>query len=80
MDPNYHLRNELLFDVEKMCQKLNKSPAAILISGDIAYRAHADEYVFALGWLEMLADRCGTNIKDVFIVPGNHDVNQETAA
>lgn len=80
MDPNNHLRNELLRDAEQMCERLGKVPSAILISGDIAFAAHADEYAFALTWLEKLVVSCGTTIESVFVVPGNHDVVRSMAS
>ncbi|CNJ35118.1 metallophosphoesterase [Yersinia mollaretii] len=80
MDPNRHLRNELVLDAREMCRKLGKSPSAILISGDIAFAGHPEEYKFALTWLETLAQECGTNIECVFVIPGNHDVVRGTAA
>ncbi|WP_081275714.1 metallophosphoesterase [Serratia plymuthica] len=80
MDPNRHLRNELVMDARDMCRKLEKSPSAILISGDIAFAGHPEEYKFALTWLETLAQECGTNIESVFVIPGNHDVVRNTAA
>ncbi|MGZ8236509.1 MAG: metallophosphoesterase family protein [Methylobacter sp.] len=80
LDPNNHLRNELLLDAEQMCKHLKKVPIAILISGDIAFAAHADEYAFALTWLEKLAVSCGTTIESVFVVPGNHDVVRSMAS
>ncbi|MEI2636662.1 MAG: metallophosphoesterase [Methylotenera sp.] len=79
LDPNTHLRNELLIDAEKMCSKLDKTPSAILISGDIAYAGHTEEYTYALSWLEELADKCGTTTANIFIVPGNHDVVRSIA-
>ena len=80
MDPNFHLRNKLLQDAKDMCRQLDKSPSAILISGDIAFAAHADEYVFALTWLEELATSCGTTVENVFVVPGNHDADRSLAS
>lgn len=80
LDPNRHLRNELVIDARDMCRKLGKSPSAILISGDIAFAGHPDEYKFALTWLETLAQECGTSIESVFVIPGNHDVVRKTAA
>jgi calcineurin-like phosphoesterase family protein len=79
MDPNAHLRNELLLDAENMCKKIGESPEAILISGDIAYSAKKEEYEFALAWLEKLSRRCGSSLSAVFVVPGNHDVVRSIA-
>ncbi len=80
MDPNRHLRAELLKDAATECQKLQDIPAAIIISGDIAYQGDDDEYGFALKWLEELAMACSTNAKSVFVVPGNHDVIRKVAS
>lgn len=80
MDPNAHLRNELLRDAEEFCQKLECSPDAVLISGDIAFAGDSAEYTYALAWLEELCHRCGTTTASVFTVPGNHDVNRSIAA
>ncbi|PHI30895.1 metallophosphoesterase [Budvicia aquatica] len=80
LDPNRHIRNELLLDAEKMCTLLDKTPSAILISGDIAFAAHSDEYAYALTWLEQLAKACGTGIENVFIIPGNHDVARDKSS
>lgn len=80
MDPNNHLRNELLLDAAMMCERLGKVPSAILISGDIAFAGHKEEYAFALTWLEKLTTNCGTNMKDVFVVPGNHDIDRSMAS
>jgi predicted phosphohydrolase len=74
MDPNAHLRNELLLDAEKLCKAIGRPPNAILISGDIAYGGDVEEYVYAITWLEELCRRCGTTLSAVFTIPGNHDV------
>ncbi len=80
LDPNNHLRNEITRDAEMMCKKLKKSPAAIVVSGDIAFAAHQDEYSFALTWLENLATACETTSDSIFVIPGNHDVVRKLAA
>jgi hypothetical protein len=79
MDPNAHLRNELTRDAEGMCSRLG-APAAVLISGDLAYSGHPEEYAFAVTWLEELCARCRTTLSAVFICPGNHDVVRDIAS
>jgi len=49
---------------------------AILVTGDIAYHGRADEYVRAKRWLEELRTKCSSDPEAIFVVPGNHDVNQ----
>jgi DNA repair exonuclease SbcCD nuclease subunit len=75
MDPDLTLRNEIILDVEKMCGQLGKVDA-VLLSGDIAYSGHAEEYQFALRWLEQLCNICGCSTSNVFMCPGNHDVDR----
>jgi GTPase-associated adaptor domain/Calcineurin-like phosphoesterase len=79
MDPNAHLRNELVRDAEAMCTKLGAAPDSVLISGDIAFAGNPEEYAYALTWLEDLCSRCGTKLASVFVIPGNHDIAREVA-
>ena len=52
--------------------------AAILIGGDIAFKGTEEEYGTATAWISELCDVAGCSQEQVFIVPGNHDVNRET--
>ena len=80
MDPNFHLRNELLIDAKQMCERLGVVPAAVMISGDIAFSGDKKEYEFALTWLEKFCSNVGTTTASVFVVPGNHDVVRSVAS
>lgn len=51
---------------------------AILVTGDIAYCAHPDEYQAAFDWLMELARAGQCPRERVFVVPGNHDVDRGT--
>jgi predicted phosphohydrolase len=79
MDPNAHLRNELLRDAEAMCRRIGAVPDAVLISGDVAFAADPKEYDYALAWLDDLCSRCGTTAAACFVIPGNHDVVRSVA-
>jgi predicted MPP superfamily phosphohydrolase len=74
LDPNAHLRKALVADAVCMCEKLGRSPDAVLISGDIAYAGAAAEYEFATAWLAELCSLCKVPLAQVFTIPGNHDV------
>jgi len=78
MDPNFHLRNELVRDAEARCAELG-APDAILLSGDIAFSGHQEEFDFATQWLQTLCQRCGTSLGAVFVCPGNHDVDRSVS-
>lgn len=80
-EPNRALRNDLLQDVKKMRADINRPANAILISGDIAFAGKAVEYDFAFKWLEEeLCPAAGCHIENVFVVPGNHDVDRGAEA
>lgn len=80
MDPNAHLRNELLRDAEAQCKQIGAVPDAILVSGDIAFAGDPAEYAFALTWLDQLCGVCGTTLAALFVIPGNHDAVRSIAS
>ncbi|WP_447617844.1 metallophosphoesterase [Enterobacter roggenkampii] len=77
-DPNFHLRNELVRDVERQCSRLGP-PDVIIISGDIAFAGEPEEFEYATDWLATLCNICGCSKASVFVVPGNHDVVRQRA-
>jgi predicted MPP superfamily phosphohydrolase len=68
--------NECIKDIEKWCcnHKEHKIDA-ILISGDIAFSGHSDEYDLAIQMLKRITDATGVKKQNIFLVPGNHDVD-----
>jgi len=80
MDPNANLRSELLRDAIAQCERIGTKPDAVLVSGDIAFGGHPEEYAYALSWLEKLCRDCGTTFSAVFVIPGNHDVVRSVAS
>ena len=79
-DPNFALRNEILRDCAAMCGQIQKRPDAIILSGDVAFAGQKEEYEFATTWLDQLAEACGVSISEVFVCPGNHDVDRKLAS
>jgi 3',5'-cyclic AMP phosphodiesterase CpdA len=61
MDPNAHLRSELLLDAVAQCQRIGAIPDAVLVSGDVAFAGEPYEYAYALTWLDRLCRDCGTS-------------------
>ncbi len=49
---------------------------AILVTGDVAYHGRAEEFGRAKQWLEEVRTKTNSNPEALFVVPGNHDVNQ----
>jgi predicted phosphodiesterase len=74
-DPERPYRTRLLQDVQRMVATLGKVDA-ILIGGDVAFRGLPAEYDAALIWIKELANDSGCDLERVFVVPGNHDVDQ----
>jgi predicted phosphodiesterase len=80
-DPNRALRNDMIGDVKKMRAEIGRPADGILLSGDIAYAGKAEEYDFAYTWLENeLCPAAGCPIENVFVIPGNHDVDRTAEA
>lgn len=75
LDPERAYRTRLLQDVRKRTRDLGPV-GAILVSGDIAFKGHAQEYEAALEWLKELAEACECSLERVFVTPGNHDVDR----
>lgn len=51
---------------------------AILVTGDVTYHGRADEFHRAKKWFEEVRAKTKSNPEALFVVPGNHDVNQKT--
>jgi predicted phosphodiesterase len=49
---------------------------AILVTGDIAYHGRAEEFARAKVWLENVRKKTDSPLDSVYVIPGNHDVNQ----
>ena len=76
-DPNLALRSDIIGDVRRMRKEIGRSADGILLTGDVAFAGHAEEYAFAYKWLEeKLCPEAGCKIEDVFVIPGNHDVDR----
>lgn len=79
-DPNLALRNELIRDVKRKKDGIGRRADGILLCGDIAFGGHPTEYEFALNWLKTdLCPAAGCELRDVFVIPGNHDVDRRAA-
>ncbi|SFR71059.1 Calcineurin-like phosphoesterase [Mitsuaria sp. PDC51] len=73
-DENSTFRYRVEEDVAELCEDI---PArAIFVGGDIAFKGAEDEYQAAQEWLFRIADTVGCERSQIFVVPGNHDVNR----
>lgn len=75
MDPDFPVRTRMMRDLTEQVRQLGKI-GAILIGGDVAYKAAPDEYQTARAWIQQLSEISGCPKERVFVVPGNHDVDR----
>jgi calcineurin-like phosphoesterase family protein len=75
-DPFADIRNELERDLQNLIPQVGALDA-ILVGGDIAYRASEIEYNRAGEWFDYLCQQLNIEEDRLFMVPGNHDVNRQ---
>jgi len=75
MDPDAPIRTRMMRDLAEQ-RKKHGDVGAILIGGDVAYKAAPEEYQTALEWIQQLSQISGCPKERVFVVPGNHDVDR----
>lgn len=75
-DPDFAIRTRMMRDLSQQVAKLG-TVGAILIGGDIAFKAAPDEYDTAWAWIQQLAEISGCPKGRIFVVPGNHDVDRK---
>ncbi len=78
-DPNTSIRDKLILDIQQHCMKDGKNVDAILITGDIAFAGKKEEYEVASAWIDELCEQTHCRKQDVYVVPGNHDVDRGLA-
>lgn len=74
-DPDKLYRDELHVHVRNLVERTGPVNA-IAISGDVAFKGHSDEYQAATDWLLTLAKSAQCESTEIYVVPGNHDVNR----
>src|SRR5450830_256861 len=74
-DPDRTFRSLMLRDIRNQVSELG-AVGAILIGGDIAYRADPQEYAAAMEWIHDLLDASGCHIERLYVIPGNHDIDR----
>ncbi|MGI2192710.1 metallophosphoesterase [Shewanella baltica] len=75
-DPDVSIRDLLSEDIQSFATKSDKNVDAILITGDIAFAGKVTEYSAASIWLDELCKVTGCQPQDVYVVPGNHDIDR----
>lgn len=78
-DRDSTVRQLIIDDAISFKDKSNINFDAILVTGDIAYSALAEEFESADNWFTELSSALGIAPSSVFVVPGNHDINRRCA-
>lgn len=75
-DLDADVRNELLRDATALSATIG-SPAGVLVTGDVAFSGQREEYERAASWLLEFCRAVGCPEENVWVVPGNHDVDRQ---
>jgi calcineurin-like phosphoesterase family protein len=75
-DPHSSIRTLMMRDLAERVRVLG-DVGAILVGGDIAFKADPAEYETARTWLQQLSQISGCPKERIFVVPGNHDVDRD---
>jgi predicted phosphodiesterase len=77
-DLDADVRNELLRDASQLTQDIGAA-TGVLVTGDIAFSGQRAEYERAASWLLEFCRAIGCTEENVWVVPGNHDVDRSLA-
>lgn len=72
------MKSRFLKDIKEYIEAENEIDY-IFICGDIAFKGITEEYDKALGYIDSICRIIGRKREDVFVVPGNHDLNRKSA-
>jgi Calcineurin-like phosphoesterase/GTPase-associated adaptor domain len=78
-DEDEDQREQLLEDVRGLVAEGGRIDG-ILVGGDVAHSGQPEEYARARDWLDALVQACGCPAENVWVVPGNHDVDRARVA
>ena len=72
------VRERLIEDARNLtARESNSAVDGIIVTGDIAFSGKQSQYQQAGQWLERLREAVNCELKGVFLVPGNHDVDRD---
>ena len=71
------VRDQLLADLAQI-KRNGQQVDAILVSGDIAFSGQTDQYDTARTFLDEACSTVGIASTEVWMIPGNHDINRES--
>jgi predicted phosphodiesterase len=71
------VRDQLLADLA-LIKGDGQQVDAILVSGDVAFSGQTDQYDTARGFLDKVCNTVEIASTEVWMIPGNHDINRES--
>ena len=80
--PDLHLhqdvRERLIDDAAELAAaEPARAATGVIVTGDIAFSGKETQYQEAGKWLDRLCEAVGCSSDDVFVVPGNHDIDRD---
>ncbi len=78
-DLDANIRNELRLDAAQLSKQVGPV-TGVLVTGDIAFSGQKEEYKHAADWLSEFCTAVGCPEENVWVVPGNHDVDRKLAS
>jgi len=69
--------NTFLSDIENWCNKNQQNIDLIFITGDLVYSGKEDQFKTALFSINKIIEKSEVKLENVFIVPGNHDIDRD---
>lgn len=75
-DLDKNVRNELLLDATAVANEVGPV-TGVLVTGDTAFSGSRAEFDHATDWLRELCLAIGCPAENVWVVPGNHDVDRQ---
>lgn len=76
VDWHHDVRERVLEDLKVMSNKLGRAAYGVMVTGDIAHATKPGEYSDANRFLQSVAANVGCAPSEMYIVPGNHDVDR----
>lgn len=74
-DEDEDQREQLVEDVKRLVRE-GGSIEGIVVGGDVAHSGQPEQYERAKQWLMALVEMSGCKAEDVWVVPGNHDIDR----
>ena len=77
LDLDKDLRNQLLNGIVRVVLPQVEKFDGLLLTGDVAFSGSPSEYETAVSWIEEICSAIGCQPHQVWVVPGNHDVDRD---